>query len=133
METDEGDAIDGVLDGGRVFWLAGTRAGVERIADDVEMKMVREVDDGRVVFFFLGATRTVFRTIREKRNVWCERLTYFELRTRGKERQVKMTNLNFLPFMFRRDSFTTSGYWVPPAPRSRGLTTPFPPGFDGAM
>jgi hypothetical protein len=46
METDEGDAIYSVLDGGRVFWLAGIRAGIERIADDMGAKMVREVDDG---------------------------------------------------------------------------------------
>ena len=36
MEADEGGAIDGVINGGCVFWLAGTRFGVERIADDAE-------------------------------------------------------------------------------------------------
>jgi hypothetical protein len=74
METHEGGAIDGVLNGGRVFWLAGTLFGVERIADDIGVEMV-EVDDGRVVFFFLGATRMVFRTVRGKWKVLRERLT----------------------------------------------------------
>ena len=60
--TDEGDVLDGVLDGGFVFWSAGTRVGAERIfAEDVEVKMVRGAYDGRVVVFFLGAMRTIFR------------------------------------------------------------------------
>jgi hypothetical protein len=46
METHEGGAIDGALNDGRVFWLAGTLFGVERIADDMGVEMVQEVDDG---------------------------------------------------------------------------------------
>ena len=77
MGAKEGGVIDGVLDlnSGCALWLAGTWFGVERIADDVGVEVVRGADGKRVGFFCLGATRIFFPAVQGKQKVLRDRLT----------------------------------------------------------